>query len=185
MGVDQGERRRQRQVDRPRQSRQHPIAAIEKRVIDSAAFADLSFSARAVLLLLARNLEKDRNGHVQLSETQAEANGINRKTLRRALKDLLAHQLAVMTWRGGKVQGNCNKYALTWMPIKERKGINADGFNLDAWRGWTPQTRNTALPKCPIDSAENVPLMRISDPEMSPTPGDKKGRIEVNTNRKD
>lgn len=179
MGIDQYERRRQRQVDKPKFSAKHPIAAIEKRIIDSPAFADLSFSARAVLLLMARNIEKGRNGHIQLSEKQAAANGIERKTLRRALSDLVAHQMIVMTWRGGKVQGSCNKYALTWVPLKDRAGIHADHFKPDSWREWKPVRNKTASQKCPQDSAENVPLMEISSPEMSPTPGDKKGPIEV------
>lgn len=164
---------------RNKNSTKHPIAAIEKRILDSAAFADTAFSSRAVLMLLCRNLDKGRNGHIQLSETQAAGNGIERKTLRRAFSDLIAHQLIVMTWRGGKVQGNCNKYGLTWMPIKDRKGIHADHFKLEAWRDWRPTVEKTASQKCPLDSAQNVPLRRISDPKMSPTPGDKKGHIEV------
>lgn len=179
MGRDENYRRGS---SAPKYSTKHPIAAIEKRIIDSPAFADLSFSARAVLLLMARNLEKGRNGHVQISERQAAENGIERKTLRRALADLVAHQMIVMTWRGGKVQGSCNKYALTWMPIKERKGIHTDHFKLEAWRGWTPsESKKTASQKCPLDSAQNVPLKGISVPKMSPTPGDKKGLIEVIT----
>lgn len=179
MGIEQDARRRQREVDRPKYSSKHPIAAIEKRIIDSTAYADLSFSARAVLLLLCRNLELERNGHIQLSESQAATNGIERKTLRRALVDLTAHQLIVMTWRGGKIQGRCNKYALTWMPIKDRRGIHADHFKLDSWRDFVPELDKTGCRKCPQDSAQNAPLKAISSPKMSPTPGDKKGLIEV------
>jgi hypothetical protein len=175
MGIDQNERRRQRDADKPKLSSKHPIAAIEKRVMDSESFADLSFSGRAVLLLLCRNLEKGRNGHIQLSERQAGNNGIERKTLRRALYDLTAHRLIVMTKRGGKVQGSCNKYALTWLPVKDRSGIHADHFQMDAWRTW----KKLGGRKCPLDSAQNVPLKEISSPKMSPTPGDKKGLIEV------
>lgn len=161
-------------------SNKHPIAAIEKRVLDSPAHGDLMFSSCAVLMLLCRNLEKGMNGHIQLSEDQAAARGIERKTLRRAIGDLIAHQLIVMTWRGGKVQGACNKYALTWMPVKERKGIHADHFKLDAWRDWKPAyPKKTDYPKCPPDSAQNVPLKRISNPKKSPTPGPKMSPIEV------
>lgn len=146
---------------------------------DAESIGDLSFSARAVLLLLARNIEKGGNGHVQLSERQAAENGIERKTLRRALADLVAHQMIVMTWRGGKVQGACNKYALTWLPVKAREGIHAEGFKLDAWREWQPEWNKTTCRKCPQDSAQNVPLTGISIPEISPTSGDKKGPIEL------
>lgn len=177
---DQDERARRHKVDKPKLSSQHPIAALEKRVIDSPAFADVSFSARAVLLLLCRNLEKGLNGHIQLSEKQAAENGIERKTLRRALADLLAHQLIAMTRRGGKVQGQCNRFALTWLPVKSRAGIHAGHFKLDAWRSWkAPEGEKTGYRKCPPDSAQNVPLMPNHSPKMSLTPGDKKGLIEV------
>jgi hypothetical protein len=180
MGIDQSEQQRRRQADKPKYSSKHPIAAIEKRVLDSPAFADLKFSARAVLLLLCRNVEKGRNGHIQLSERQADENGIERKTLRRALRDLVAHQIIVMTWRGGKVQGSCNKYALTWLPIKDRQGIHVEQFQLDAWKRWKPlEEEKTGCQKRPPDSAENVPLKEISNPKMSPTPRGNKGLIEV------
>lgn len=179
MGTDRVESFKRGQSSPTKTTTKHPIAALEKRIMDSPAFADLAFSSRAVLFLLCRNLDKNRNGHIQLSETQAAGNGIERKTLRRAFSDLIAHQLIVMTWRGGKVQGNCNKYGLTWMPIKDRKGIHADHFKLEAWRDWRPTVEKTGCQKSPLDSAQNVPLKRISSPKMSPTPGVKKGLIEV------
>lgn len=179
--MDRAESIRRGGSPQPRKySNKHPIAAIEKRVMDSPTHADLTYSARAMLMLLCRNLEKGLNGHIQLSEAQAAAHGIERKTLRRAISELISHQLIVMTWRGGKVQGACNKYALTWMPVKERKGIHADHFKLDAWRDWKPANpKKTDCPKCPPDSAKNVPLKRISNPKMSPTPGPKMSPIEV------
>jgi len=157
----------------------HPIAAIEKRIMDSQAHANLSYSARAVLMALCRNKEKDRNGHIQLSEKQAESLGIERKALRRALKQLIAHQLIIMTWRGGKVQGSCNKYALTWEPIKDRTGIQCQQFKPDAWRDWKPVEKKTASLKCAQDEPQFVPLTEISNPKLPPTSGDKKGHIEV------
>ena len=39
----------------------HPYAAIEHRVIDSPAYADLSFSARALLIQFARQLTAPNN----------------------------------------------------------------------------------------------------------------------------
>lgn len=178
MAVDRTEQSRRGQAA-VKVSSKHPIAALEKRILDSAAYADLTFSARAVLFLLCRNIEKNRNGHIQLSEKQAAENGIERKTLRRAFSDLIAHHLVVMTWRGGKIQGSCNKYALSWIPVKDRKGIHADHFKLESWRDWKPERNKTGCQKCPQDSAQNVPLTTISDPKMSPTPGDKKVPIEL------
>lgn len=170
--MDEGRRRRaehRREQDRSK----HPIAAIEKRVIHSPAFADLAPSSVVVLLLLAANLAKDRNGHIQLSETDAAAHGIERKTLRRALRDLEDHGFIHKTKPGGKVQGHCHKWAFTWMPVKHRNGL--DEAYLDRFKMFAYDTREKKLQgeKCPLDSAQNVPLMPIRNPKMSLTQGTK------------
>lgn len=46
-------------------STKHPYAAIEHRVIDSPAYADLTHSACRLLSLLARQLTKENNGNLQ------------------------------------------------------------------------------------------------------------------------
>lgn len=101
MGVDQNEARRRQHVDKPKLSTKHPIAAIEKRVIDSEAFADCKPSAVVVLLLLARNLDKDRNGHTFVSQEDAARHGVEKKTFYRALRDLQTHGFIFPTNRGG------------------------------------------------------------------------------------
>ena len=60
MGIDQNERRRQYQADRPTTKR-HPYVAIDHRIIDSGAYADLGFAARDLLVLIARQLGRVRN----------------------------------------------------------------------------------------------------------------------------
>jgi len=135
--VDQNEAKRRRTVDKRPLSGKHPIAAIEKRVIDSDAFAALPPSAIAILLLLARNLEKGRNGHVFLPQESAQRHGISNKTLYRQLKALAASGFILQTKRGG--YGNCARYALTWLPLsKDTKGLHVDNFKPCPWRDWTP-----------------------------------------------
>lgn len=182
MGIDQNEAKRRRDVDRPRGSKQPPIAAIEKRVIYSDAFADLAPSSVVVLLLLATNLAKDMNGHIQLSENEAATRGIERKTLRRSLNDLAEHGLIHKTKSGGKMQGHCNKYALCWLPIKNRKGLTdayLERFDTSAWHRWKKkvggQKRATA-------SAQNVPLTLNSSPKMSLCKGTKSTHKIISTN---
>jgi len=46
-------------ITKPKLSTKHLYAAIEHRVIDHPAYADLTFAARSVLLLIARQLTKD------------------------------------------------------------------------------------------------------------------------------
>ena len=133
MGIDQGERRRRQKADAQGTRKTEPIAAIPKRVIDSPVFAQLPPTAIVVLLLLARNLEKDRNGHVLLSAPDAKKRGIDKKTLYRSLKTLLAIGFIFQTASGGF--GRCARYALTWLPMcKDTTGLHVDTFRRDAWK---------------------------------------------------
>lgn len=185
MGLDSAEVKRKRAERRREQDRsKHPIAAIEKRVIHSPAFAALAPSSVVVLLLLAANLAKDRNGHIQLSESDAAAHGIERKTLRRALKDLEDHGFIFKTKHGGKVQGHCHKWALTWLEIKHRNGLSEahlERFKPFAYARWEKKMQ---APFCPLDSAQNVPLTPIRNPKMSLTRGTKTVHKTINTNRR-
>lgn len=65
-----------------RQSRTlHPYAAVEHRVLDSLAYADLSFSAQALLLLFARQLTKDTTGTCRRHSNGANVMGSAVNTL--------------------------------------------------------------------------------------------------------
>lgn len=70
-------------------STRHPYAAIDHRVIDSPAYADLTFSARSLLTLLTRQLTKDNNGHLQATYKYMKAFGFDSEhTLSRSIKQL-------------------------------------------------------------------------------------------------
>lgn len=127
----------------------HPYAAIEHRVIDSPAYADLSFSAQALLLLLARQLTKDNNGQLQATYTYCARHGFGSEhTLRAAIGSLIAHGFSYRTRSHGANQAWA-RYAVTWLPIgKDREGLFLDGFLPCAWQRWTPsnthpQKKNT------------------------------------------
>jgi hypothetical protein len=164
-------------------STKHPIACIEKRVIDCEAFAALQGSAVVVLLLLARNLEKDRNGHIFLCQEDAERHGVEKKTLYRALKTLTAKGFIHPTTRGG--HGLCTKYALTWLPLsKDTKGLHVDSFRpcayleheteLIAWK----ERRGKVSPS----RGQKSPQPTNLDDKNPPSLGDKNPHIELNTN---
>lgn len=73
-------------------SNKHPYAAIEWRVIDSTAYADLTHSACRLLTLLARQLTRENNGHLQATFSWCKERGIGSEhTLRDAIADLIAH----------------------------------------------------------------------------------------------
>jgi len=121
-----------------RASKKHPYAAIEHRVIDSDAYADLTFSARSMLVLLSRQLNKDNNGHLQATSKYMKPLGFgSERTICRAIQELITHGFVCRTRMGGYQQG-ASKYAVTWLSITKKEGIFLAGFKPCAWREWAP-----------------------------------------------
>lgn len=165
----------------PKTSTKHPYAAIEHRVIDSPAFADLKPTAQVLLLLIARQLTKDNNGHLHASFAWCRKRGIGSEhTLRNAIAELIAHGFIYRT-RSHGANGAWAKYAVTWLPIKERDGLFLAGFVACAWREWKSvekkSTRQNLLdqssrkcsfnPENPAESA-GTPPAETADYELIP-----------------
>lgn len=128
-------------------STKHPYAAIEWRVIDSPAYADLSHSACRLLTLLTRQLTKENNGHLQASFTWCKPRGIGSEhTLRDAVADLIAHGFIYRTRSHGANKAWA-KYAVSWLPIKNREGLFLAGFKSCAWRDWEPPNKKSSRQK--------------------------------------
>ena len=140
----------------------HPYAAIEHRVIDSPAYADLTFAARSVLVLLARQLTKDNNGHLQASFKWMSRHGIgSENTLGSAIKQLISHGFIYRTRCGGFHRG-ASSYAVTWLSIKKKEGLYLDGFQACAWRSWEPE-KKTPPRKLHLTSCRNGDLPTRTD----------------------
>ena len=121
----------------------HPYAAIEHRVIDSPAYADLAFSARSLLVIFTRQLTKDNNGHLQAAWSYLRPKGFDSdRTVTKAVMDLIAHGLIYRTRSGGYGKG-ASQYAVTWLPITNKEGLYLDGFKIAAWRNWSPEENKT------------------------------------------
>ncbi len=130
---------REKGITKPRLSTKHPYAAIEHRVIDSPAYADLGFAARSVLQLFARQLTKDNNGHLLGAFSYLSRFGIGSPTtLGKAIKELIAHGIIYRTRCGG-YQSGASLYAVTWLSISKRNGLFLEGFKPCAWRIWEPK----------------------------------------------
>lgn len=144
-------------------STKHPYAAIEHRVIDSPAYADLTFSARSLLLLISRQLSKDNNGHVQATFSYMSRFGFDSdRTITRGVADLISHGFIYRTRAGGYQQGAA-QYAVTWLPIKHRDGLFLEGFKSCAWRDWSPEVvdkKKTPLTNLRSINRKNVGLTK-------------------------
>ena len=141
-------------------TKSHPYTSIEHRVIDSPAYADLSFSARSLLLLICRQLNKDNNGHLQASFKWCKKYGLGSEhTLRTALADLISHGFIYRS-RSHGANGAWARYAVTWLPIAtNREGLFMAGFKSCAWRDWTPEQK-----KPPSKKSRNNPAVSAVSP---------------------
>ena len=118
----------------------HPYAAIDHRVVDSQAYADMTFSACSLLLIMARQLTKTNNGHLQASFSYCGPRGFGSEhTLRDAIADLLRHGFIYRTSSHGANKAWA-KYAVTWLSITKKDGLFLDGFVPFAWRKWDTST---------------------------------------------
>lgn len=142
MATDRTEQSRRGQ-SATKKTTKHPYAAIDHRVIDSPAYADLTFSARSLLQLLVRQHTKpNNNGHLQATHSYMERFGFSDRTLTRAIKELIGHGFVYRTRCGGYQQG-ASQYAVTWLPIEKRTGLYLDGFLHCAWRHWEAPKKNS------------------------------------------
>ncbi len=124
----------------------HPYAAIEHRVIDSEAYADLTYSARSLLVPITRQLTKDNNGHLQATFSYMRRFGFSENTLSRAIRKLISHRMIYRARSGGYQQGAA-QYAVTWLSIKNKQGLFLNGFVHCAWRNWKPADKKLTTPK--------------------------------------
>ena len=129
-------------------SQKHPYAAIEHRIIDSPAYADLTFSAQALIVLFARQITAaGNNGHLHASFQWCHPRGFGSEhTLRNAIAELIAHGLIYRTRSHGANKAWA-RYALTWIPIKNRDGLFLDNFRPNAWRDWKTAEKKTTRQK--------------------------------------
>lgn len=145
MATDRAESRRSQSATKT--STKHPYAAIEHRVIDSPAFAALRPSSVKLLLLLARQMTKDNNGHLHAAFKWCAGYEIGSEhTLRDAIAQLIAHGLIYRT-RSHGANGAWARYAVTWLPIKNRDGLFLAGFKPFAWRDWAPSEKKSTPQK--------------------------------------
>lgn len=151
-----------RRGQQPRKgSTKHPYAAIEHRVIDSPAFADLTPSAVKLLVILVRQLTADNNGRLQATYSYVSKLGMgSQHTISRAIQELIAHGLIYRARSGGYQQGAA-QYAVTWLPIKQREGLFLDGFKSCAWRDWEPDKK---IPPSKLQEGQCKNGMRTPSP---------------------
>lgn len=154
MATDRAEASRRGKVP-PKTSKREPYAAIEWRVIDSPAFSALRPSSVLLLLLMARQLTKENNnGHLHAAFKWCSKYGFGSEhTLRDAIAQLIAHGMIYRT-RSHGANGAWARYAVTWLPIKNKTDLFLDGFKTGAWRDWVPPEKKSTPQKVQDQSSK-------------------------------
>jgi len=178
MAHDRHESAKRGQQRKP--SGKHPYAAIEHRVIDSPAYADLSFSARAMLIQLCRQLTvPNNNGRLQAAHAYLEDFGFSDKTVTRAIAELVSHGFVFRTRSGGFHQGAA-QFAVTWLPLTDnRTDLSCNGFKPFAWRDWTPDQKKTRPPNLRTYNRKFDGLTEAAAVNLSAAPPPKSTDIEL------
>ncbi len=110
-------------------------------VLQGAAYASLSMSAKALMIELAGQLRAKHgdiinNGDLTTAISILRPRGwVSEKTIRTASHDLERAMLIIKT-RQGQRPNKCNLYAVTWLPLNEspKLDITARGYQLNAYK---------------------------------------------------
>lgn len=192
MATDRSEQARRGQSSQPRATTKHPFIAIEHRIFDSPAFADLKPNAKVVLFSIARQSKRDNNGQLQATFSWCKRFGLGSEhTLKDSIGQLISHGFIYRT-RSHGANGQWACYALTWLPITKKDGLFLAGFVPNAWRDWQSSNKKTSpqkvqestgrkcsfTPESPAESAGTLPAKTAEYESLLPCIG-----VETRKNR--
>lgn len=178
MAIDRNEAARRGQQRKT--ATRHPYAAIEHRVIDSPAYADLSFSARALLVQLTRQLTvPNNNGRLIAAHSYLCRYGFSENTVSRGITELIGHGFVFRTRSGGFHRGAA-MFAVTWVTLTEnRDGLSCNSFKPFAWRDWAPDQKKSGSPNLRTFSRQFGGLTKTTAANLAVVPPPKFEDIEL------
>ena len=103
------------------------FAGIPRAVIECPDYTNLSGSAIKLLVELAYSYKGSNNGDLCPAWTLMKERGFRSKaTLTRAIKELVAAEMIMLTRQGQFIRNKAGLYALTWASIDECSGKYLD-----------------------------------------------------------
>lgn len=144
------------------------FAKLFNRVVDSEAWARLSDAARAVYVPLVRFADHRNQFHVQIGRAaMMKYAGLSQSSIKRAMKDLIAHKLVVLIELGGvssSGENESNIYQLL-VPTEGRRQTGAGSTpNPPGVRRGTPSPTSMGPPVGPA-------VNRVADRSRTPAEG--------------
>ena len=148
---------------------QGSYSAFPHAVLDSTAYTGLSFSARALLIDMARQLNGRNNGHLHcVFSWLAKRGWTSKATVVKARTELLNHGLIVVTRTGGL---NCGAslYGLTWLAIGDftKLDISQRNYYPGQWRLMDKPPTLIAVSKNADAGSESRPVNNLHVQKMN------------------
>lgn len=135
------------------------FVALPWAVLDSPAYASLSFPARALLLEVARQFVRDNNGRLLASAAHLEPRGWkSRDVITRAKRELLQAGFLFETVKGHR-PNKASWYAVTWRELDRHPGYDVgtiETFQRGAYR--LNGAEKTEAPTPSHGTEKNAPL---------------------------
>ena len=142
------------------------FAGIPRVVMECPDYINLSGNAIRLLNEMAYQFKGANNGDLCPAWTLMKARGFNSKsTLTRAIQELLAADMIILTRQGQFIRNKAGLYALTWLFINECSGKHLDelptrtpprSFSLERQQGW-PRKLDQPVQKPYRKGTEAVP----------------------------
>jgi hypothetical protein len=132
------DRLRRGAIKPPHKKPSEPFIQIPSGVLNSAAYTDLSYSARAVLIEVLHFYRGNNNGSIWMTSETVIKRGLSKNTMTKAMKELITHGLVYQTRRGGSLSGVCSLFAITWKRINKAEGQFLSQFVSNAYLNWRP-----------------------------------------------
>lgn len=135
------------------------FAKLFNRVIDTGAWARLSDSARAAYLPLVRFADHRNQFRVRLGQAALlKYTGLSRSSIKRAMKELLAHRLVVLVEQGGVTEAGENESNLYQLMVPVEPKARLTGGSPMNPLGVHPRTPSRAKPEPTAGPVADLPM---------------------------
>lgn len=147
--------------------------ALPWQVVDSHAYMQLSFAAKALLIEIDRQYVRDNNGRLLATRAYLKKRGWNSQdVITRALRDLMAAKLIHQTVKGHR-PNRASWFAVTWRNLDRIPGYDAGAAATFERGGFkSPGIENASLkPSSGLERTQIAPFSSLESGGLAPRSG--------------
>ena len=131
-----------------------PFVMLPAEVLNSSAYKNLGYSARALLIELIHFYYGSNNGSLWIAPEMLKERGFAKNTAIRSYKELIVHGFIFQTRKGGSTKGGCSWFALTWLQLNKSEGMDLNCYQHKKFLKFIPQEKNSC-PKLGTAKTQN------------------------------